>query len=110
MLYHITPGTIGWHWYGGHPVCGHYQNLYTEDTYSNYDNIITYILNDINNISNIEDLAKKAIRKKERKKIHTLPQKVIQNSKSKVRVQHRSLNKDPKNIRIPRKKRILKRK
>lgn len=43
-IYEIRPITIGWHWYGGHPTAGKFQNLMTEDTYKNYDNIISHIL------------------------------------------------------------------
>jgi hypothetical protein len=40
--------TIGWHFYGGHPVSGKYQNLITEDTYGQYDNIICWLLGKVN--------------------------------------------------------------
>tara|TARA_R110002020_G_scaffold123525_2_gene280124 strand:+ start:4045 stop:5733 length:1689 start_codon:yes stop_codon:yes gene_type:complete len=30
--------TIGFHWYGGHPLSQKYNNLYNENTWANYDN------------------------------------------------------------------------
>jgi hypothetical protein len=47
-IYEIRDLTIGWHWYGGHPTAGQYQNLMTESTYKNYDNIISHIIGKIN--------------------------------------------------------------
>lgn len=47
-VYEIRPETIGWHWYGGHPTAGKYQNLMTEDTYKNMDNVIAHCLRLIN--------------------------------------------------------------
>jgi len=41
---HIHQGVIGWHWYGGHPISGRYQNLITEETYNRYDNIICWLI------------------------------------------------------------------
>lgn len=36
--------TIGIHWYAGHPVSGQWENILTEDNFSQYDNIICKIL------------------------------------------------------------------
>lgn len=47
-IYEIRPITIGWHWYGGHPTAGMFQNLMTESTYKNFDNIISHVLGMIN--------------------------------------------------------------
>lgn len=44
----ISPNTIGWHWYGGHPECGKGQNLVTENNYRQFDTIISYLLRRIN--------------------------------------------------------------
>lgn len=43
-IYEIRNLTIGWHWYAGHPTAGRYQNLMTESTYKNFDNIISHVL------------------------------------------------------------------
>lgn len=43
-LSYIKENTIGWHWYAGNPVCGEFQNVCTETTYKNYNNIITYLI------------------------------------------------------------------
>lgn len=47
FLSYITKNTIGWHWFGGYFKSWEYQDLYTENTYNNYDNIVTYLINKI---------------------------------------------------------------
>jgi hypothetical protein len=47
-IYEIRNLTIGWHWYGGHPTAGKFQNLMTETTYPKYDNVISHCLRLIN--------------------------------------------------------------
>jgi hypothetical protein len=48
-LYEIRPICIGWHYYGGCPTAGKFQNIITEKTYMNYNNIICHILRKLNN-------------------------------------------------------------
>jgi len=40
----IWSNCIGWHWYGGHPWSGDLQNRILHDTYTKFDNVITWIL------------------------------------------------------------------
>lgn len=43
-----NPVTIGIHWYCGAPNSGQYQNLVTEETYTQYDNIVCWLLDKVN--------------------------------------------------------------
>jgi hypothetical protein len=45
----IRPDTIGWHHYMGHPHSGMMQNLITEHTYKNYDNVICWLIEKVLN-------------------------------------------------------------
>lgn len=42
-----NPVTIGIHWYCGAPNSGRYQNLITEKTYTQYDNIVCWLLDKV---------------------------------------------------------------
>lgn len=43
-----NPITVGIHWYCGAPISGEYQNLVTEQTYHQYDNIVCWLLDKVN--------------------------------------------------------------
>jgi len=43
-LLRIRPDTVGVHWYAGHKISGQYQNIITDQTYKNYNNIVTYYI------------------------------------------------------------------
>lgn len=43
-IYQILSHTIGFHWYAGAPNSGKYQNMVTEETYRDFDNVICWIL------------------------------------------------------------------
>lgn len=49
----ICPGRIGFHWYAGHPMSGKMQNLVTEGTYQQFDNIICWTLDKVNRNINV---------------------------------------------------------
>jgi len=43
----IRKETIGWHWYAGHPDAGHLQNVVTEKTYHQFDNVFCWAIGKI---------------------------------------------------------------
>ena len=43
--------SIGYHWYGGHPICQQYNNILNENNYKDYDFTITNIAKEILNKS-----------------------------------------------------------
>jgi len=43
----IKEDTIGFHFYGGHPIAGKWQNIITRDSYTEHDNIVCWLLRKI---------------------------------------------------------------
>jgi hypothetical protein len=43
-LKRLVENTIGIHWYAGFPKAGEFQNAITQNTYTNYDNILTHFI------------------------------------------------------------------
>jgi len=43
-LNYLTPNTLGLHWYAGHIEAGRFENLINEKNYSQFNNILSYLI------------------------------------------------------------------
>jgi hypothetical protein len=46
-MHYLTPRTIGLHWYAGHAATHEFENILTEQTYPNYQNIISNLIREV---------------------------------------------------------------